>query len=361
MKRHFLTMKRVARGLKLACILLCAIVTYAALLKRGKSGARTFQLLLVVGAGVALPLLLSGASSVEAKPLTSSTKNKAAAAPGPQKQIYTRSNRSERSNLLGVSGQAAYIVSSVGTRSGILITDVSSDGVAARFGINAGDVLLTLNQRVVTTARDADRILQDTATGNVKVAFAHPSDQGLQLYNTSFSFTGQGVVASSNSSGSSGGTGHSSTSGGGKSGNLASQISGAESQMLGVINQDRAGEKAPAVSNSGALTSLARAHAQDMAALKYFNHINKEGLSPQDRANRAGVGGVFENISWAAGISDLTEAANNAERAMMSEPANQQNHRSNIIDPNHKTVGVAIAVSKDGVFYMVQEFSNGSP
>lgn len=360
MKRHFLTMKRVARGLKLACILLCAIVTYAALLKRGKSGARTFQLLLVVGAGVALPLLLSGASSVEANPLTSSTKNKAAAAPGPQKQIYTRSNRSERSNLLGVSGQAAYIVSSVGTRSGILITDVSSDGAAAKFGVSAGDVLLTLNQRVVTTARDADRILQDTATGNVKVAFAHPSDQGLQLYNTSFSYTGQGAIASSSSSGS-GSTGHSSTSGGGKSGNLASQIPAAESQMLGVINQDRAGEKAPAVSSSGALTSLARAHAQDMAAQKYFNHINKEGLSPQDRANRAGVGGVFENISWASGISDLTEAATNAERAMMSEPPNQQNHRSNIIDPNHKTVGVAIAVSKDGVFYMVQEFSNGSP
>lgn len=357
MKRHFLTMKRVARGLKFACMLLCAIVTYAALLKRGKSGARLFHLLIAVGAGVGVPLLVGCHHlPVEAKSVTSTNST---AAQGPPKQIYTRSNRSERSNLLGVQGQAAYIVSSVGTRSGILITDVSSDGAAARFGISTGDVLLTLNQRVVTTSRDADRILQDTAAGNVQVAFAHPSDAGLQLYNTSFAFTG-GAVASSSSGGGASSSSHS-NSGSGKGTDLSSQIPNAESQMLGVINQDRSSEKAPAISSNGALSSLARAHAQDMAAKKFFNHVNREGLNPQDRANRAGVGPVFENIAFASGVSDLFSAAQDAERRMMSEPPNQQNHRSNIIDPNHKTVGVGIAVSKDGVFYLVQEFSNGSP
>jgi uncharacterized protein YkwD len=346
-------MKRVANGLKLAFMLLFAIVAYAALLKRGKSGARLLQLLIVIGAGVGTSFLAGCHLSVEAKSVTST---KTAAAQGPPKQIYTRSNRSESSNLLGVQGQAAYIVSSLGTRSGILVTDVSSDGTAARLGMNVGDVLLTINQRVVTTARDADRILQDTATGNVKVSFAHPSDAGLQLYNTSFAFTGQSAVASSGSGGIS-----RSSAGGGKGINLSPQIPNAESQMLGVINQDRSKEKAPPITSSGALASLARAHAQDMAAKKFFNHVNREGLNPQDRANRAGVGPIFENISFASGVSDLFSAAQDAERQMMSEPPNQKNHRSNIIDPDHKTVGVGIAVSKDGVFYMVQEFSNGSP
>jgi uncharacterized protein YkwD len=352
-KRHFLTMKRVARGLKLACMLLFAIVAYAAFLKRGKSGARLFQISVAIGTGVGVSFLLGCHLSVQAKSVTSA---KSGAAQGPPKQIFTRSNRSESSNLLGVQGQAAYIASSVGTRSGILITDVTSEGTAARFGINVGDVLLTLNQRVVTTARDADRILQDTASGNVKVSFAHPSDAGLQLYNTSFAFTGSGTVARSSSGGFS-----RSSAGGGQGTNLSSQIPNAESQMLGVINQDRSREKAAAITSSGALASLARAHAQDMAAKKFFNHVNKEGLNPQDRANRAGVGPIFENISFATGVSDLFSAAQDAERQMMGEPPNQKNHRSNIIDPDHKTVGVGIAVSKDGVFYMVQEFSNGSP
>jgi uncharacterized protein YkwD len=37
------------------------------------------------------------------------------------------------------------------------------------------------------------------------------------------------------------------------------------------------------------LNDLAQSHSNDMVAKNYISDINKDGLSPQDRANRAGV------------------------------------------------------------------------
>jgi uncharacterized protein YkwD len=344
-------MKRVALGLKMSFMLLLAIVAYAALLKRGKFGtkfgAKIFCLVFAVG------LLSFSICNVQSVVFAKAPiKSKAPA--GPPKQIYTRSDRTMHSQLLGVEGKAAYIVSALGTNSGILITDVTAGGLAAKYGVSEGDVVLTINQRVVTTARDADRILGEIPSGTIKVAFAHPSDNGLQLYNANFAYTNVGCVSSGSSSVASKGD-----SGGGASlAELMKQIPGAESHMVGAVNKDRASMKEPAIDANGALTALARAHAQDMAARNFFGHVNPDGLSPEDRARRAGLKGVYENVSMAQGVSDLIAAGEDAERQMMAEPPNQQNHRSNILNPNHRTVGVGIAVSKKGTFYMAQEFQD---
>ena len=345
-------MKRVAVGLKMAFMLIFAIVAYAAVLKRGKIGTKAFSFVVAIGLASMLCVSAPFSSTAKAPPPKKSVPT------GPPKQIYTRSERTLSSQILGASGKAAYIVSSVGTNSGILITDVTSGGVAANMGIGEGDVLLSINQRVVTTAPDADRILGDIPSGKIRVSFARQGDSGLQLYNLNVSYSHQGPPAGMPSSGAG-----STSGGGGKSvgSQLASQIPSTESHMLGVINADRARQKAGQVSANGALASLARAHAQDMATRNFFNHVNPDGLNPTDRARKAGIKGVFENISYAKGVGDLISAADDAERQMMAEPPNQQNHRSNIIDPNHATVGVGIAVSKDGTLYMVQEFCDGSP
>lgn len=89
-----------------------------------------------------------------------------------------------------------------------------------------------------------------------------------------------------------------------------------------------------------------------------FSCLTAYTVSPQDRARRAGIGGVFENISMANGITDVSSAAEDSERQMMAEPPNQQNHRGTILNPTVTSVGIGIAISKDGGFYMVQEFSN---
>ena len=342
-------MRRVAVGLKMAFMLLFAIVTYAAMLKRGKVGSRVF--VITASIGLVTVSVFTGAGIACAKNPVPAKKKTAPA--GPPKQIYTRSDRSMPSMILGAEGKAAYIVSSLGTNSGILITDVTSGGVAANMGLSAGDVLLNINQRVVTTARDADRILGDIPSGTIRVSFARPGDTGLQLYNLNVRYAHQGAPAGMSTASSSGAGGPKNVGAA-----LASQIPATESHMLGVINADRAREKAGPVSVDGTLAALARAHAQDMATRKFFNHVNPDGKNPQDRARAAGLKGTFENISYASNASDLISAADDAERQMMGEPPNQQNHRSNIIDPAHTSVGIGIAVSKDGTFYMLQEFAN---
>ena len=276
---------------------------------------------------------------------------KTAVPSGPPKQIYTRSERVINSPRLGASGKAAYIVSAVGSRSGLLITDVSDRSLAANIGLAEGDVLLTINSRVCTTATDVDRFLGDMPSGVVKVSFARQGDAGLQLYNLDARYANAlGPVGAKSSVASSGGGAKSNYAA------LAGQVSTAESHMVSVVNADRAKEKQPAVSANSSLADLARAHAQDMARRRFFNHVNPDGRSPQDRARVAGLGGVYENISMASGISDVSSSAEESERQMMSEPPNQQNHRGTILNPSVTSVGIGIAVTPDGRFYMVQEF-----
>lgn len=39
-----------------------------------------------------------------------------------------------------------------------------------------------------------------------------------------------------------------------------------------------------------ALNSIAQGHAEDMAKRNFFSHTNPDGLSPQQRADKAGFG-----------------------------------------------------------------------
>jgi uncharacterized protein YkwD len=57
----------------------------------------------------------------------------------------------------------------------------------------------------------------------------------------------------------------------------------------------------------------------------------------------------------------MREMVELCEQSMMNEPANQQNHRSNILDPAHACVGIAVARGKDGAVYAVQEFAHSEP
>jgi uncharacterized protein YkwD len=99
-----------------------------------------------------------------------------------------------------------------------------------------------------------------------------------------------------------------------------------------------------------------------MANRNFFSHVNPDGVDPQARAVNAGIrGGVFENIAVQASFDSGYRQVKGSEDAMMSEPKNQQNHRSNILDPGHACVGVGVARAPNGKLYMVQEFSHSSP
>lgn len=304
-------------------------------------------------------------SPIDVNGVLLAAKKKAPVHQGPPKQIFELSKREEFSTCLGASGVAAYVASAAGSNRGLLLRSVNS-GLAASMGMQPGDVLLSVNSRVVQTGSDADRILESGDGGLARVVFVHPTESGLQLYNAQFNlpkFSGvhsATSVASSGSSGSSSGN-NSGGSGGGTS-KQAESMPAYESYMIELINHDRTSNGSPSIPANAALTALARAHAQDMAARNFFAHVNPDGIDPQGRAINAGIrGGVFENIAYQSGFDSGHRQIHDSEASMMSEPKNEQNHRSNILDPNHACVGVGIVRAPSGKLYMVQEFSHSTP
>jgi uncharacterized protein YkwD len=315
--------------------------------------------LLSIAVSTACSLAESKPASLEKDGLMLAAKKSSAKPPsGPAKQIYELSQREETSDCLGASGVAAYVVSAAGTNRGLLLRSVQS-GFAASIGMQPGDVLFSVNSRVVQTGSDADRILESSPSGPARIIFVHPSENGLQLYNTQKALpTFTGMHSSHFSTSSSSGSANSS--GGGSRANES--MAALESYMIELVNSDRTANGSHAISANGTLSSLARGHAADMAKRDFFNHTNPDGKDPQTRAHNAGVkGGVYENIAYQGGVESANKALQNAESIMMAEPKNQINHRSNILDPNHATVGVGVVRAANGRLYIVQEFSHESP
>jgi uncharacterized protein YkwD len=340
-KRLFAKVKRLSTGLRLATIVLTAVVLYASVLK--KSG----KTLAIITVSIASALALSSAvcrAKAPAKP------------PASQKQIFTRGNIIAQSVILGLSGQPAYVVSARGTSTGILIKDISDTGLGAAVGISSGDVLLSINDRVIQTARDADRILSQTPSSLVRICFVHVGDSGLQLYNGQLRYANQHVNIDDASSGSEIASSSKSAA------NIAAGLPQVESFMVEVINHDRARYGAPPISENAKLKALARSRSEDMATRGYFGHDDPDGVGPQEKATQAGIKhGVWENISYRTPSATLADTAVICERSMMAEPPGEENHRSNILDPKHKSVGIGLAINRKGVILMTEEFSHENP
>ncbi len=122
-----------------------------------------------------------------------------------------------------------------------------------------------------------------------------------------------------------------------------------ETQMLGLVNQERVKRGLSPLKADPELTEVARAHSKDMFARGYFAHITPEGESPFDRMNQAHVqySTAGENLALAHSLSI-------AHNGLMNSPG----HRANILNPAFGRVGIGIL---DGGFYglmVSQEFRN---
>lgn len=288
-------------------------------------------------------------------------KSKGATAPAkPVKQIYSISTRQEFSNRLGAYGVAAYIVTARGSNRGMLITQIKG-GLAPRFGLTEGDVLLQLNNRVVQNAQDADRILADTPSGQLRVLFARQGDPYLNCYNPVVSYvnqmptdTGPDVVPQD---------ARLPTTGERKIQAMMRQPFDAaqlERYMFDLVNADRSANGGRSLELSSSLSNVARAHAQDMVNRRFFDHVNPDGVDPNGRARLAGLGvSIAENISTQYGLSTLTEMVKGCEKSMMAEPPGQMNHRGNILG-SWTCVGIGVARGRNGGVVCVQNFCGSS-
>jgi uncharacterized protein YkwD len=83
----------------------------------------------------------------------------------------------------------------------------------------------------------------------------------------------------------------------------------------------------------------------------YFAHVDREGRTPADRINAAGIHwrALAENIAINRTVTD-------AENDLMDEPRFQQNHRGNILNPAYTDVGIGIVQGPNGDLYITQDF-----
>ncbi|KWT63059.1 hypothetical protein ADL21_04720 [Streptomyces albus subsp. albus] len=120
----------------------------------------------------------------------------------------------------------------------------------------------------------------------------------------------------------------------------------AESQVLTLVNQERAKAGCSPLTADRQLGGLARDFSADMARRDFFDHTDPDGRSPWDRAKAAGIDGLGgENI--ARGQADA--------RAVMDTWMHSSGHRANILNCEYKTLGVGAHFGSGGPWW-TQDF-----
>ncbi|MCX6644957.1 MAG: CAP domain-containing protein, partial [bacterium] len=127
------------------------------------------------------------------------------------------------------------------------------------------------------------------------------------------------------------------------------------SQMLSLLNQDRANNGLAPVAMDETMNTVAQYHAQDMSDQQYFDHINLDGWTPWKRMDYFGV------TYFAAGenIAVGQDSPGEVETAWM----NSTGHRANILNESFGKVGLGIVPTSPGDtyapgYYWVQVFTN---
>ncbi|MFJ2392436.1 CAP domain-containing protein [Streptomyces sp. NPDC087843] len=120
----------------------------------------------------------------------------------------------------------------------------------------------------------------------------------------------------------------------------------AEAEVLKLVNEERAKVGCTPVVGTSALTDLAQSFSEDMALRDFFDHTDPSGLSPWDRAAKAGITALGgENI--ARGQADAA--------AVMDAWMNSEGHRANILNCDFKTLGVGVHFGAGGPWW-TQDF-----
>jgi len=122
-----------------------------------------------------------------------------------------------------------------------------------------------------------------------------------------------------------------------------------ETQMLELINRERAAAGLNALEPDPELTEVARRHSADMFARGYFAHNTPEGKDPFDRMREADVKFRIagENLALAPTLQI-------AHTGLMNSPG----HRENILRPQFGRVGIGILDGGRRGLMVSQEFRN---
>jgi uncharacterized protein YkwD len=122
-----------------------------------------------------------------------------------------------------------------------------------------------------------------------------------------------------------------------------------EEHMVLLINGRRAEAGCGPVRADERLAQAAETHSADMASRAYFSHTSLDGSTPWDRARRAGY-------EWPS--AENIAAGNASADATMNQLMNSPGHRDNILNCEHKAVGVGRASGGPYRYYWTQLFGS---
>ncbi|MEZ4087511.1 MAG: S-layer homology domain-containing protein [Candidatus Gracilibacteria bacterium] len=118
-------------------------------------------------------------------------------------------------------------------------------------------------------------------------------------------------------------------------------------QLLKLINEERSRHGLSSVIADPDLNQLAQEHSNDMKNRDYFNHIDPDGNTPNDRRLAHSIPmPVGENLA-------LAPTTLYTHEGLMRSGI----HRNNILNPDWAKVGIGIAVNNNGSLLTTQEFS----
>ncbi len=127
-----------------------------------------------------------------------------------------------------------------------------------------------------------------------------------------------------------------------------------ESEVIDLVNVERAAEGLPPLSYNASLAAAARGHSEDMGLQNYFSHTGLDGRSAADRVTDAGYTWNYVGENIAAGQPTPEDVI---ETWMASD-----GHRANILNPNFCDIGVGYAYVASSTYrhYWTQNFGRRS-
>ncbi len=122
-----------------------------------------------------------------------------------------------------------------------------------------------------------------------------------------------------------------------------------EQAQLALTNAARAEDGDAPLRCDVLMTTVARAHSQDMCDRRYFSHTSLDGRSPFERMRAAGVmfSTAGENIAQGQRTAD----------AVHTSWMNSSGHRANILNGAYGRIGIGLSEC-DGRMYWTQIFAN---
>jgi uncharacterized protein YkwD len=118
-------------------------------------------------------------------------------------------------------------------------------------------------------------------------------------------------------------------------------------EMLTLINESRAAEGLPALSWSPELARAAQAHAEDCAGRNRGGHTSSDGALLSDRLAREGAAVLRASENWA-----YAQSVQHAYALWWNEASGHDPHRRNILDPKYTEIGIGVASSVWGTYFV---------